>query len=414
MASIRRKNGSKFWYACFTLPGGRRTQRSTDTTDRKTALNLANVFEDAARKEKTESQVRTVLSDVHETIHGSPISAATLDDYYAQWIERKEREVAKNTLAAYRYAVPSFASFLPQKRTRPLQYITPTDVAKWRDKLAAESSAVTANNKLKILRAFFESAWRLNLIQDNPASKVSVLKVSPSQRRPFQLAELKAVLAASTGEWKTMILMAAYTGQRLKDIASLTLGQVDLEHSELRFATSKTGRNQVIPLHAVLQRELNSAITSTDFNSPLFPAAYGVAVTNTDVSPLSQQFHQILVRAGLASARIKNGKSRGVGRKAPRQQNPLTFHSLRHTATSWLKEAGVPESVARDIIGHDSAEISRLYTHTGERAKRAAVDLLPDLLSVSPKPPTPTKSRNPKAISKVIAFQSGVSKSDAA
>jgi hypothetical protein len=37
------------------------------------------------------------------------------------------------------------------------------------------------------------------------------------------------------------------------------------------------------------------------------------------------------------------------------------------------------EAVARDLIGHESAEISRHYTHTDETSKREAVTRLPDI-----------------------------------
>ncbi len=94
---------------------------------------------------------------------------------------------------------------------------------------------------------------------------------------------------------------------------------------------------------------------------------------------LSQQFYGVMVAAGLAPARLPKRKSKGIGRAAPRECSQISFHSLRHTATSLLKAAGVSEAVARDIIGHESAEISRHYTHVDDEAKRVAVDKLPDL-----------------------------------
>ncbi|HKB89648.1 MAG TPA: tyrosine-type recombinase/integrase, partial [Opitutaceae bacterium] len=72
-------------------------------------------------------------------------------------------------------------------------------------------------------------------------------------------------------------------------------------------------------------------------------------------------------------------KSHGQGRTAPRQRSEITFHSLRHTATSLLKNAGVSEAVTRDIIGHESAEISRHYTHIDEDTKRVALGKMPDV-----------------------------------
>jgi integrase len=86
-----------------------------------------------------------------------------------------------------------------------------------------------------------------------------------------------------------------------------------------------------------------------------------------------------LVRAGLAEARTN--KSTGKGRNTKRQHNELSFHCLRHTATSWLKNAGVSDSVARELMGHESAAVSRRYTHLEDQVLRAAVDKMPDVLA---------------------------------
>ena len=64
--------------------------------------------------------------------------------------------------------------------------------------------------------------------------------------------------------------------------------------------------------------------------------------------------------------------------KSPKVRSEVTFQSLRHTATSLLKNAGVSEAVARDIIGHESAAISRHYTHIDEGSKRKALAKLFD------------------------------------
>jgi integrase len=59
----------------------------------------------------------------------------------------------------------------------------------------------------------------------------------------------------------------------------------------------------------------------------------------------------------------------------------VSFHSLRHTTTSLLKNAGVSDVVARDIIGHESEAISRNYTHIDAETKGNAVDKMPDVFS---------------------------------
>ena len=57
----------------------------------------------------------------------------------------------------------------------------------------------------------------------------------------------------------------------------------------------------------------------------------------------------------------------------------MLFHCLRHSTTSLLKNAGVFEAVAMDIIGHDSKAVSANYTHIEDEAKRKAVHELPDI-----------------------------------
>jgi integrase len=55
------------------------------------------------------------------------------------------------------------------------------------------------------------------------------------------------------------------------------------------------------------------------------------------------------------------------------------FHSLRYNTTSALKNAGVDDSVAMDLVGHETAAVSRNYTRIGDAAKRAGIAKLPDM-----------------------------------
>lgn len=379
MASLRRRLGTSYWFACFTLPDGRRVQRSTKLRDRKPALKLALEWEEAAANRITEAQARRVLSDIHEIIHGQPLETPTLTTYVAQWLARKTGEVAEVTRLSYKSATDDLTEFLGAKASQPIHHTTPATIASWRDNAARRASPRTANNKLKIVRVLFQAAWRDGLLSENPAAKVSSLRVGEGTRRPFTLAELKDILRHASTEWHGMILFGLYTGQRLKDIASLTWANADTERGEIRLQTSKTGRNQRIPMARALRAYLSELPSADAKTAPLFPKAHPLSQKAGGSSVLSQQFYGILVDAGLAKERPPKRHGKGIGRDAPRERNEVTFHSLRHTATSLLKNAGVSEAVARDIIGHESAEISRHYTHVDEEVKRRAIELLPDL-----------------------------------
>ena len=99
---------------------------------------------------------------------------------------------------------------------------------------------------------------------------------------------------------------------------------------------------------------------------------------NGKVGTLSNRFYECMVKAGLVPPRSK--RSKGKGRSAPRQASEISFHCLRHTATSLLKNAGVSDVVAREFVGHDSPAVSKLYTHIDTATLRAAAAKMPTLL----------------------------------
>jgi integrase len=383
MASLRKKFGSAYWWACFYREDGARGQRSTrliaTQANRKAAQRMADDLEDAHQKKYTEAQMRRILNDLNERLVSQPLASATLKNYAAQWLARKKGEVGGLTYLAYKSAVNEFVEDTPGKANLALQYVNTADVAAFRDRSAAKASAKTANNKLKIVRTMLQTAWRDGFIIENPAAKVSTLRTEDSVRRPFTLAELKKLVGVATSEWRGMVLIGLYTGQRLKDVATLRWNNVDLAQNEIALTTSKTKRRQIIPLAKTLQNYFTEISASDNPHAPIFPKALALVRKDGGVSRLSQQFYELLVTAGLATARLGKDEAKGVGRKGPRQRSEVTFHSLRHTATSLLKNAGVSETVARDIIGHDSEEVSRQYTHVDEESKRAAMEKLPDI-----------------------------------
>ena len=88
-----------------------------------------------------------------------------------------------------------------------------------------------------------------------------------------------------------------------------------------------------------------------------------------------------MVKAGLAEER--DHQSTGKGRDGKREKSQISFHSLRYNTTSALKSSGVSDSVAMDIVGHETASVSRNYTVIDDTAKRAAINKLPDITANS-------------------------------
>src|SRR5262249_19790488 len=98
---------------------------------------------------------------------------------------------------------------------------------------------------------------------------------------------------------------------------------------------------------------------------------------------LSNQFHAILVEAGLIEPR-KSEKTGVAGRRRARVQSEISFHSLRHSAVTMLKASGLSDVFAREIVGHETAAISRHYTTLSTDDLSNAMQRLPDVKENEP------------------------------
>jgi integrase len=124
---------------------------------------------------------------------------------------------------------------------------------------------------------------------------------------------------------------------------------------------------------------LESLPSSDQSDACVFPKAAAMAEKHTGT--ISSKFYdEILAPAGLVKTRPKAfAKTDGKGRDAKRQTSELSFHSLRHTFTTWLKSAGASNALAQMIVGHDSEVVSRGYTHLDADDTQAAINKLPDV-----------------------------------
>lgn len=391
MASLRKKDGSQYWFACFTGRDGMRHQRSTGEVRRREAQKIANDFEEAARRKRTSRQVRQVILDLHAEITGETLTSYEVGAFFHLWLEGRNGEVDVSTLKFYRQVVDSFLGFLGERRTVDLNEVTERDIMAFRDKLQQDGLAPkTVNHRLKGLRMIFGDAKRRGWIVDDPTEPVGTLKEAAGERRrPFTIEELAAVLGQARAtdarlgtEWESLILFGLYTGQRLGDLACLRWNQIDLEANDIAIRTKKTGRRVRIPIAEPLLKWIERLPANDDPDAFVHPRSQDSYQRKNGSGTLSRQFGELLAQAGLRERkahrkRVASEEGRG------RSIESLSFHSLRHSAVSFMKNAGVSPAIVQDLIGHESAEISAHYTHIEHDAKARAVAALPDLTSIA-------------------------------
>jgi integrase len=392
MPSIHRQPGRPYWFCAFSIWNpetlrSRRVFRSTKTRDKKQALEVCRAWHKAALKARngklSVDAAREVIaqgvSDVFTAANVESLPSASIKAWCETWLQAKAIEAGESTHARYRRVVELFTDFLGEaKSKRDLSTLQASDIARFRDREAKDRSRATANLNVKVLRVCLGEAVRQGLLTVNPGGRVKLLKsTEESKRRAFTLSEIKRILRAcgDHAEWRGLVLFGLYLGQRLGDLAKLTWRAVNLEAGEIAFTTRKTGRRIVLPLVQPLSDYLASLPASDNPNAYIFPRAASAKRT----ASLSNQFRDILSDAGLVEPRTH--KATGKGRSQARELSEISFHSLRHSAVTMLKASGLSDFVAREIVGHDSAAVSRQYTHLSTDDLRNAMQRLPDVTS---------------------------------
>ena len=393
MPSIHRQPRRPHWFCAFTNEHGVRCFKSTKTGNRRQAEKICAAYAKAAelarRNELTPDRARKVIentiSEMFESTGGT-LPRYSIKEYFTSWLKAREVEFSDGTYIKYKGVVDKFLKFLGPRSRNSLQTLCSEDIQHFRDEFTGTISNGTVNSYLKVLRVALNKAAKKHFIDKNPAAAVDNLNRNDKhERRPFTLGELKRILAAAKSDWKTMILIGLYTGLRLSDIANLTWANLDLQNQELTLTERKTKAPRIIPLAKPLLTHLENLTVSDDPRAPLCPTLF-----EKTESWLSNQFYDLMSDVGLVPVRTHVGKSKGRDRR--RTQSKITFHALRHTATSLLKNAGVSDVVARDIIGHESEIVSRNYTHIDTATKREALDKMPDIFA----PQTPPEDSGSK------------------
>ena len=383
MSSLHRQRGrSPFWDRAYRTADGKQHFKSTGTTSKAEALILCQKMASGAklaRRRRLNPDIarRIIEAAVAEMLEeaGQVLPHSTIRAFLTSWLNEKRNAGAETTFVRYEGIIQKFLAYLGPRAEDSLASLSKPDILSFRDDLAGTVTPGTVNTYLKVLRVALGRAVKEQIIEKNPAALVDTLKHRDRhQRRAFSMEELRRLLALASQDWQTMILVGLYTGLRMQDIANLTWANLDLAKQEIVTATRKTDRTQLLPLALPLARYLETLPTGDNPTQPLCPNLRGKSS-----SWLSNQFYDLMAAAGLVEARDHQGRGRGRGRR--RTLNAISFHALRHTATSLLKNAGVSGPIAQDIIGHESEAISRNYTHIDMATKREAVDKMPDVFS---------------------------------
>ncbi len=197
---------------------------------------------------------------------------------------------------------------------------------------------------------------------DDPTLTATTPKVKKGRPRPVADEHLTILLGTRMYKrTRAMILLAAYAGLRVSEIAAIKGDDVDTVTNTI-IVIGKSDKQRQIPLHPIL-KDLAAIMPRRGWWFPTYVGntkhlAGGPMLGNSVSSSISN----VMDRAGI----------------------PGTPHALRHWFGTALREAGVDSLVIKELMGHESLATTAIYVDVPLRQRSAAVSLLPVISSVRP------------------------------
>jgi integrase len=272
-----------------------------------------------------------------DALDAVPATAPTLDDVAKRWLKARV-DVTDRTRVQLRVDVNRF---LPVLGTRPVDEITPADVAELISKLSANGrKRETIKKSIGALAQVFDFA---GLIGDrNPARDRITVRLPHEEREemnPPTAAHIEAVYGALPARYRLPLLVLEQTGMRVGELESLTWGDLDEPNEQWRIsrAREKTRRGRFVPV-----------------DGALFDAV-------TRLKPREDRDLQARVFADFTADRLRTAITRACTATGTPLFSP---HDLRHRRISLWHRSGVPWAQIGQWVGQRSLAVAAdTYTH---------------------------------------------------
>lgn len=337
MATLfKRKNG--IWYIVYN-DSGRRVWMSTHTREKIEADRYYESIKPSLKDHKI-----TCLEDLKRAI-----------------LEYARINFRKGTADLYR---TSLQHLIACEKNKPLRFITRLEAEHFKEYLVCRVSKVSANVYLRTIKTVFNTASRLNLIEENPFKDCRLLRVPMKQPAYLSKQDLSRLLNGLQDDCiRILVLFAILTGMRRGELINLHWSDIDLEkrlvHIRNRDSFVVKGMHpRSVPINQDLYRLILGISRKSDF---VFVDKKG---RNFNGSFVTKKFKQAVRTAGLSDL--------------------IHFHSLRHTFASYLVQSQTPLAEIQKLLGHSSVVTTQIYSHLEEDNLRNATESI-RLFEFSPK-----------------------------
>lgn len=273
-----------------------------------------------------------------------------------------ERGLRPGSVRGYRHHLDRFQAYLRRIGVGSLNDLSPTILSSYMVERASTGLArSTVRDTAGVLRVFLRYAHREGVVDADLSAAIGWPQVYRLSTIPWSISwdEVNRVLAgvdrrtvAGRRDWAILLLLVTY-GLRGREVAALTLDDIDWRRERLAVPERKAGHSTAFPLSTVVGDALLDYIQhgrpTTDDRHLFFRAvAPRTPIGPAAVSSLARQY---LLKAGVS---------------VPRPGS----HTLRHSAVQRLVDANVDLKTIGDFVGHRSARSTEVYAKVAVEALR--------------------------------------------
>jgi len=237
-----------------------------------------------------------------------------------------------------------------------LQDIGPEDIERFKAARKAEGvTPATVNRELACLKTIFNKAIEWGRVESSPAAKVKKFREQNQKERILTENEARRLLEACGPGLRPIIIIGLNTGMRKDEILALKWANIDFAKAHIFIEDSKSGRSRYVPMNLQVYKVLKSLPRKGDY-------IFFNPETKDRIKDVKTAFRAACRRAGIKG---------------------LRFHDLRHSAASWMVEAGVDLVTISKILGHASIQMTMRYAHPTPENMRRAVEKLAEKTDLS-------------------------------
>lgn len=233
-----------------------------------------------------------------------------------------------------------------------------------RDEASNITNGTTLGHHRRAVYNVFARAVEWGYLSANPVSAVKTPRPREARERFLTREEADKLIEKCRGDVKHIVRLMLNTALRSGEALSLKWSDVREDHLLVR--TSKTGRARWVPLNDQARAALDARRENRkDSDEWVFPGR----AKDGRRHGFKREFEAACKLAG-----IRHGIAESDG---------VVPHTLRHTAISWMLQAGAPLYAVGKVSGHSAASMTERYGHLEGCQLADAVRLL-DRPVVSP------------------------------